>query len=95
VPRSSRPRTATVDGEDVVLLSPEEFQKLDGFRRQSGAQAMRLRSLNLRVTALQSRLDDVRVIAESMPPCSHPACPAGCGCARGLLLAAAEADRTT
>ncbi len=85
------PRRAEIDGTEMVMLEPLAYEQLRAYRRQAGAQAVRLREQRHRLEKLTARLDDIARLAQALPACPgcpEAGCPASAGCARKLLLAA-------
>lgn len=61
------PRTATIDGVDVVILDPETYQQLDAYRRQIGARTAQLHSLRQRLGQAAKLFDQIEEVAATHP----------------------------
>lgn len=66
-------RRVEVDGTEMVALELREYQQLRGYRRQVGAQSVRLRELRRDLELLTAYLDDLARRAQALPDC--PDCP--------------------
>ncbi|MET9253930.1 hypothetical protein [Streptomyces sp. NPDC003717] len=57
--RRPEPPRITVDGQDVVALTVEEYERLLASRRQTGAQSARVRALTERVRRAEHLVRDL------------------------------------
>jgi hypothetical protein len=84
------PRRAQLDGADVVVLTPDEYERLDASRRQAGANASRIRSLSQKLAAATEFFDELEQALADLPACL-PGQAGSCGeapdCARRRVLA--------
>ncbi|MDG4795633.1 hypothetical protein [Micromonospora sp. WMMD1082] len=64
-----RPRRATIDGEDLIVLPVADYERLATARRQLGAREARFRGLTGQVRALTSLLADIQQILVDTPAC--------------------------
>ncbi|GAA3215038.1 hypothetical protein ACFO1B_14260 [Dactylosporangium siamense] len=72
------PRRATIDGQEFVLLEPEQYERLAAARRQHGAHSSQLSRLREQLNAALRRLNAVRRVldetvttCETTPDCAH------------------------
>ena len=65
-------RTTQLDGAEVVILPRDEYERLDASRRQVGAQANRIRTLQQRLTAMTAFLDKLEQSASAAPAGHQP-----------------------
>jgi len=84
-------RRMRLDGTDVVVLSPEAYKRLDGIRRQAGAQSSRMHALRQQLAAATATLEEIRQAAVGADCAAGPASP-GSGCAGRELLAILARD---
>jgi len=66
-----RPRRIHLDGTDAVVLTPDDYERLDSIRRQAGAQAVRRHELREQLAAATAVLDQIASAAV------RPDCPRG------------------
>ncbi|MDI1461657.1 hypothetical protein QEZ54_11795 [Catellatospora sp. KI3] len=71
MPKAPPPRRATFDGEEFILLSPDEYERLDASRRQVGAALARVRQVSHALGTARTALDAVDAVLAD----------AGCACA--------------
>jgi hypothetical protein len=58
-----QPRRIRLNGTDAVLLSPDDYDRLDTIRRQAGAQASRIHALREQLADATATLDTIRQAA--------------------------------
>jgi hypothetical protein len=58
-----QPRQINLDGTDAVLLSQDDYDRLDTIRRQAGAQASRIHALREQLADATAALDAIRQAA--------------------------------
>ena len=68
-----RPRRIHLSGADAVVLTPDDYERLDSIRRQAGAQAVRRHELREQLTAATAALDQIASAA------ARADCPCGTG----------------
>jgi hypothetical protein len=83
------PRRMRLDGADAVVLTPDEYERLDASRRQTGANASRIRSLSMKLTVATEFLDELEQAVAVLPSCL-PVLTKGCDepaqCARRRVV---------
>jgi hypothetical protein len=87
------PRTATIDGQTMFILGPDEYERLAQARRQLGGYANRLNILKQHVRAAADVMDDIDAVLARHRPCA-PGQPPG-GAAPDCLLCAISTSRST
>ncbi|MBV1853829.1 hypothetical protein [Catellatospora tritici] len=71
MPKAPPPRRATLDGEEFILLSPDEYERLDASRRQVGAALARVRQVSHALGTARTALDAVdAVLADAACTCA-------------------------
>ncbi|GHJ43999.1 hypothetical protein Cs7R123_13410 [Catellatospora sp. TT07R-123] len=77
MPKAPPPRRATVDGEEFILLSPEEYERLDASRRQVGAALARVRQVSHALGTARAALTavDTALAAEPCTCADTGTCP--------------------
>lgn len=85
------PRRTRLEGTEVVVLSPEAYERLDGIRRQAGAQGNRVHALRQQLAAATATLEEIRLAAGQVECAAGPEDP-GAGCIRARLLAILDRD---
>jgi len=79
----------------MVLLTQDAYERLEAARRQGGAQANRIRSLNQKLSETTAFLDGLERAVAELPACQlgHPgSCrKAGTDCVRHRVLAMLQA----
>jgi hypothetical protein len=100
VARHPEPRRTRLDGADVVLLTPDEYERLDASRRQAGARVSRVRSLSQTLAAATAFLNELEEAVADLPAClpaQSEGCdePADCARRRGLAMLTARPGRDT
>jgi hypothetical protein len=58
-----------LNGGDVVVLTPDGYDRLDASRRQAGASASRIQSLSQRLAAATAFLDELEQALAELPAC--------------------------
>jgi len=53
------PRLIRLNGSDAVVLSPGDYERLDGIRRQAGSQAASSHKLRHQLTTASAALDQI------------------------------------
>jgi hypothetical protein len=81
VARAEQLRRAGFDGQEYILLTPDEYAKLDAARRQTGAAAARAVRLRGELSASLALLADLQAQLQ-ISPCT---CEAGQRCLRCRL----------
>ncbi|MEU6173613.1 hypothetical protein ABZ832_17035 [Streptantibioticus parmotrematis] len=63
-----QPTRMRLNGREIVLLSQEEYQRLDASRRQVGAQHTRLRKAHQQFETLENLLTQARALLATREP---------------------------
>lgn len=87
--RAVQLRRAVVDGQEFILLTPDEYAKLDAARRQTGAASARAVRLRGELTASLAVLADIEAQLQ-ISPCT---CEVGQQCLRCRLTELAGLGR--
>ncbi|TBL45323.1 hypothetical protein EYA84_00650 [Verrucosispora sp. SN26_14.1] len=64
-----RPRRATVNGEDLVILPVADYERLATARRQLGAREARFRGLTDQMRVLTDLLTEIQQVLLDTPAC--------------------------
>jgi hypothetical protein len=80
-----QPRRIRLNGTDVVLLSQDDYDRLDAIRRQAGAQASRIHALREQLADATAVLDTIERAA-GRADCAHGADERGMPCLREEVL---------
>jgi hypothetical protein len=86
VTRRPEPHRMQLDGTEVVVLSPDAFERLDALRRQVGAHSNRARALQQQLTAATATLEEIREAVEQDGCAAEPG-HAGDSCIRETIMA--------
>jgi hypothetical protein len=79
------PRRIELDGTEMVVLSPDAYERLDGMRRHVGAHANRVRALQRQLSVASAVIEELRQAA-GQPGDAQDGDPAGNGVFRDRIL---------
>ncbi len=74
------PRTISLDGKTVVVLAPDEYERLAQARRQVGSYGVRINVVKQQLRTAVDILRDVDGILNGHPPCTPPVDPSTAAC---------------
>jgi hypothetical protein len=66
MPAQSDPDRTTIQGVEVIVVSPQDYERFSGYRRQVGAQAAQIRSLKQALTDATALLEQVEQLCVEM-----------------------------
>ncbi len=69
--KGEEPRRARIDGEDVVVLIADEYDRLAASRRQVAAQSAQLHSLKQSLLQARTLLEELDTAADDMHRVQH------------------------
>jgi hypothetical protein len=93
--RFPRARRILLDGAEVIVLPPDDYERLDSIRRQAGAQATRIHSLRQQLANATATLDAIAAAVRHARHAAPDTQPDACACEFVLQIlgsAAANAD---